>query len=253
MTTVAVFADPPRPGLVLPEVAATAPVTEAEAADLYGAMLRDVVVAADRAGGDLLVAYRPDDLLPDEHVTGTDSEAAVRTVLADALDDPSTARIEVQVGSTPSARVGNAVTHLLREENETSVGVVRPTAPLLTRTLVDGAAMKIRSAPVVLGPATDGRIHYAAFGEPIDFADALAPPALRTLTAGAREAGFDVDFVEMRPVVERGDDLTTLLALLDARRRADRWIPRRTAAVVDDLGLELTADGDGRAVSRTGG
>ncbi|MFB6161215.1 MAG: hypothetical protein ABEJ61_08575 [Haloferacaceae archaeon] len=253
MTTVAVFADPPRPGLVLPELAATAPVSEAEAADLYAAMLRDVLVAADGASGELLVAYRPDELLPDEHVAGTSSEAAVRAVVADALDDPSAARVEVQVGSTPSARVGNAVTHLLREEGATSVGVVAPTAPLLTRTLVDGAAMKLRSSSVVLGPAPAGRVHYAAFAEPIDFTDALAPPALRTLTASARDADLDVDFVEMRPVVERGEDLPTMLAAVDARRRADRRLPRHTAAALDDLGLELATEVDRATVARTTG
>jgi hypothetical protein len=112
--------------------------------------------------------------------------------------------------------------------------------------------MKIRSSSVVLGPAPDGRVHYAAFAEPVDFAAAFDTPALRTLTESARDADLDVDFVEMRPVVERGNDLQTLLATIDARRRADRWVPRHTAAAVDDLGLELAAEGDELRVTRTG-
>lgn len=249
MTTVTVMADPPRPGLALPDLAETAPVSESEAADLYAAMLKDVLVAADAAGGDLLVNYRSDDALD---VAGeTAAEAAVRATAAEALGDLGDVRFEVQVGSTFSARVGNTVTHLLEEEGATSVGVVRPTAPLLTRTLADGAAMKLRSAPVVLGPAPDGRVHYAAFAEPVDFAGAFDPPALRTLTARGRSAGYDVDFVEMRPVVEDADDLATLLAVLGARRLADRALPAHTAAAVDDLGLGLDVDGDRPTVVRT--
>jgi glycosyltransferase A (GT-A) superfamily protein (DUF2064 family) len=240
MTTVTVLADPPRPGLVLPDLPASAPVSEAEAADLYAAMLKDVLVAADAAGGDLLVNYRSDDALD---VAGeTSAEAAVRALAADALGDLEDVRFEVQVGSTFAARVGNTVTHLLDEEGVTSVGVARPTAPLLVRTDVDSASMKLRSAPVVLGPAPGGRVHYAAFTDPVDFAGAFDPPALSTLTARARDAGHDVDFVEMHPVVETGDDLATVLAVLDARGRAGRARPEHLAAAVDDLGLGLAVE-----------
>jgi len=237
MTTVVVLADPPRPGLVLPDLVASAPVSESGAADLYAAMLKDVLVAVDAAGGDLLVNYRSEDALD---VDGeTSAEAAVRAAAADALGDIEDVRFEVQVGSTPDARVGNAVTHLLRDEERTSVGVVRPTTPLLDRTDVDGASMKLRSAPVVLGPAPDGRAHYAALADTVDFDGALDPPALSTLTARARDAGHDVDFVEMRPLVETGRDLATALSILDARGRAGRRRAEHLAAAVDDLGLSI--------------
>lgn len=243
MTIVTVMADPPRPGLVMTELAASTPLTEDEAADLYAAALTDVLIAADGAGGDLLVNYRPDDALD---VGGeTSAEAAVRAVAAAAIGDLSDVRFEVQVGSTFDARVGNTVTHLLREEGATSVGVVRPSAPLLARTVVDDASMKLRSAGVVVGPAPRGRIHYAAFAEPVDFAGAFDPPALTTLIDLARDAGHDVHFVGMRPVLVDGGDLVTLLAVLEARRRADRWVPAHTALAVDDLGLHLTVE-DGR-------
>ncbi|MFB6281034.1 MAG: hypothetical protein ABEH40_03350 [Haloferacaceae archaeon] len=248
MTTLTVLADPPRPGLVLPDLAASAPVSEAEAADLYAAMLKDVLAVADAAGGDLLVNYRSDDALD---IAGeTSAEAAVRAVAADALGDLDDVRFEVQVGSTFAARVGNTVTHLLREEGRTSVGVVRPTAPLLTRTDVDGASMKLRSAPVVLGPAPGGDVHYAAFAEAVDFAGAFDPPALPTLTARARDAGHDVEFVEMHPVVRTGADLATVLAVLAARGRAGRPRPDHLAAAVDDLGLRLAVEDGSSAVVR---
>lgn len=248
MTTLTVLADPPRPGLVLPDLAASSPVSETEAADLYAAMLKDVLVVADAAGGDLLVNYRSDDAL--DVTGGTSAEAAVRAAAADALGDLEEVRFEVQVGSTFDARVGNTVTHLLREEGRDSVGVVRPTAPLLTRTDVDGASMKLRSAPVVLGPAPGGEVHYAAFADPVDFAGAFDPPALTTLTARARDADRDVEFVEMRPVVRTGDDLATVLAVLEARGRAGRARPDHLAAAVDDLGLGLAVADDGPQVVR---
>jgi hypothetical protein len=250
MTTIAVLMDPPRPGLVATDLAATSPLTETEAAEWYAAVCKDVLVAVDRSGGDLLVNYRPDGLLPDEHVAGTASEAAVRTVAASALDDLDGVRFEPQVGSSLAARAGNTVTHLLREEEVTSAAVVEPTAPFLTRPVVDNAAMKLRRSEVVLGPSTRGRVYYAGFTEPIDFTDALADPPLGTLTERGRAEGHDVDFLPVQPVVETGADLFDALPLLHARIESERIVPVHTATVVDELGLRVDYDGTEPRVSR---
>jgi hypothetical protein len=244
VTTLVVPADPPRPGLVLPGLAADAPLSEAEAARLYEACLRDAVAAADAAGGDLVVTYpSADRVAPADD--GTTPEAAVRAAVTPALAAPGDVRFEVQVGSTPSARLGNVVSHLVREEGATSVGYLPPTAYHTPRTVVDGASMKSRSSGVVLGPAPDGRVHYAAFATAdLDFADALAAPALDTLAARATDADVAVDFVESRPRLDRAADLPTLLATVSARRRAGRSVPAHVARAVDDLGLALAAEGD---------
>lgn len=246
MPTIVVPASPPRPGLVLTGLAAEAPVSEAEAARLYEACLRDALSAADVAGGDLIVTYPSADRVGADE-DGTGPEAAVRAAAAPALSAPAEVRFEVQVGSTPSARLGNVVTHLLREEEASSVGYLLPSAYHTPRTVLDGAAMKSRSAGVVLGPASDGRVHYAAFADAsLDFTDSLVPPALDGLAAGAAEAGVATDFVETRPLLERAADLPTLLATVSARRRAGRTVPEHVAGAIDDLGLGLeAADGDG--------
>ena len=251
MPTLVVPADPPRPGHVLPSLARDAPLTEAEAATLYEACLRDAVAAADAAGGDLIVTYpSAERVSPDDD--GTGPEAAVRAAVAPAVADPTAVRFEVQVGSTPSARLGNVVGHLLREAGATSVGYLSSTAYDTPRTVVDGAAMKSRSAELVLGPAPGGRIHYAAFATPaLDFADALAAPALDTLAARAADADATTEFVESRPRLDGPADLPTLLASLSARRRAGRSVPEHVAGAVDDLGLSLDPSGDEVAVVRS--
>jgi hypothetical protein len=243
MTTIAVMVDPPREGLVATELAATSPLTEAESAECYAAMFRDVLVAVERSGGDLLVNYRPDDLLPDDHVTETPAEAAVRAVAASALEDTGDARFEPQVGSSFDARAGNTVTHLLREEGVASVAVVEPTAPFLTRPLIDNAAMKLRRAETVLGPSTRGRRYYAGFTDPVEFTDAFEPPALETLTDRGRGAGHDVDFLPLQPLVETGNDLFDVLPLVNARVDAERIVPANTAAFFDSVGLRVDRDG----------
>lgn len=250
MTVIAVMADPARPGLVLSDLAETSPLTEAEAADLYAAMVKDTMRAVARSGGELLVNFRPDDLLPDEFVTETAAEAEVRALAADALDDVSAARFEPQVGSTPSARAGNTITHLLREEQVTSAAVVNATTPFLTRPGVDQAAMKLRSSEVVLGPGLDGGIYYAGFTDTVDFSDALAAPALETLVDLANDEGYDTDFLPVQPTVETGDDLATLVSLVRARVEAERIVPEFTATFVDDLGLEVDASGGSATVVR---
>ncbi len=246
MATVAVLADPPVDGFVLPELAAGTPLSAADAARLYGAMTVDVCRAVERGGADLLVNYRDPEQVPG----GVDSVALLRDLLDGELEAPGDARFEVQVGETFAGRAGNTVTHLLEREDEATVAVVDPTAVLLGREQIGSASMKLRSSEVVLGPAGGGRVYYAGFAEPVDFAGAYAPPAVATLTDRAREAGLDVDFLPRLPVVETGADLADALATLTARRRAGRRVPRRTAETVDELGLAVEVEA-GLGVTRT--
>ena len=250
MTVVAVLADPPRPGLAFPELAATSPLTGAEAADLYAAVCKDTMRAVARSGGDLLVNYRPDDLLPEEFVTDTAAEAEVRALAADALDDVGAARFEPQVGSDLSARVGNAVTHLLREEGATSTAAVPVTTPLLTRPAVDQAAMKLRRSQVVLGPGNGGDVYYAGFTETVDFTESFSPPVVERIADLAAAEGYETDFLPMQPTLRTGDDLATLVSMLRARVTAERIVPEYTTTLCFELGLELDAGQDGTELVR---
>ncbi|WP_122087942.1 hypothetical protein [Halalkalicoccus subterraneus] len=235
MTTVAVLADPPRPGLVLSKLGETSPLSPEDAADCYEAMLADTCLAVSRSGGELLVNYRPAELLPDEHAA--DPEGEIRTVLDGVLDESP--RMEVQVGSTHAARVGNTITHLLESEDVASAAALSPTAALCFRTHIDSAAMKLRNTPVVLSPSTDGRVAFAGFTESIDFDGAYDPPAVETLAWRAGDAGLETDFLPLLPTVETGADLATVVSLVRARRIADRIVPPNTAAWIEEEGLRV--------------
>ncbi|KAA9409213.1 hypothetical protein ACNO8S_03920 [Haloarcula sp. KBTZ06] len=239
MTTVTVLADPPVEGFVLQDLAGDL-LDDAEAAKLYEAMLLDVCRAVEISGAELLVNYRASEQVPD----GVDPETAVREPVTEALESPGNARFEVQVGSTFAGRVGNTVTHLLNREDVATVAAVEPTAALLNRQLIDSAAMKLRSSGVVLGPAEGGRVYYAGFGEPIDFEDSYATPAVETIGERAADAGLDVDFLPSTPVLETQSDLKTMVPLLRARNRAGRVVPERTMTFFDDLGIRVV-DNDG--------
>jgi len=239
MTVVAVLADPPRPGLALPDLAETTPLSATDAADLYAAALKDTFRAVERSGGDLLVNFRPDDLLPDEHVGDTASEAQLRALAGEALEDVTDARFESQVGSTLSARAGNTATHLLREEGVDSVALARGTAPLLTRTVIDSAAMKLRGNQTVLGPSTRGRTYYAGFTAPVDYEAALEGPELETLVDRANDAGHRVEFLPMHVGVETAADLRDLLPVLWGRIETERVVPEHTATFVHEHGLRV--------------
>lgn len=253
MTVVAVTVDPPREGLVLPELAAASPLTEREAATLYEAMAADAFRAAADSGGDLLVNYRPDDQFPDEHVPeDADAEREVRSLVEDALDEEEVeeARVEVQVGSSKHARVGNTVTHLLENEGASSVAVLEPDAPLVARKHVDSAAMKLRRNPVVLGPSQGGSVYFAGFREPIDFEGAWDVPEIGSVTARGVDAGHDVDFLHEQTRVRTSGDLVSLVAELRARRAAGRFVPAYTAAYVEDLGLHVVEEDGERVLVR---
>ena len=249
MTVVVVLAKPPREGLVATGLAESTPLSTAEAAELYEALFRDAVLAVERSGADLLVNYPVEADLPAEHRTDTPPEAELRTLVADTLGGTGDVRFERQVGSSFGARVGNTVTHLLREEGARSVAVVTPQAPLLSRTIVDSAAMKLRTNEVVLGPSTRGRTYYAGFTEPIDFEGAFEPPNLPTLAARGRDADLDVEFIEPSPSMVDGDDLLDAVPLLRARFAAQRVVPDYTAAFVHETGLDVVVeDGEERVV-----
>ncbi|AFK20479.1 DUF2064 domain-containing protein [Haloferax mediterranei ATCC 33500] len=239
MTVIAVLAEPPRPGLVLSDLAETSPLSEDEAAALYAAMLKDICTAVERSGGDLLVNYRPDDQLPEEFVAEHSAEAEIRSVVADALGGTGDVRFEPQVGSTFAARAGNTVSHLLNEEEVHSVAVARPVVPLLGRTHIDSAAMKLRSTPVVLGPSTEGRVYFSGFREPIDFTDAYETPEIETLAECADDADRNLDYIPMLPVLETGADLATVVPMLRSRVEAERVVPEHTTTFVFDHGLRV--------------
>jgi hypothetical protein len=249
MTTVAVLADAPRPGLVLTDLAETTPLSESEAADCYTAMFRDVCGAIAESGADLLVNYRAADDLPDEFADA-DPEAELREALGGVVSNPASVRFEVQVGETLAGRVGNTVTHLLEEEAVNTAAAVQPTAALLGRQQVDEAAMKLRRSGVTLGPATDGRVYYAGFADPIDFDDAYAAPSVETLTDRALDEGHEVDFLPMLPVVEDGADLAGALTQVRARRRAGRIFPGEFAEFCAEAGLTVVSGTGGLKVVR---
>ncbi len=249
MTVVALLATPPRDGLVATAIAESSPLSVAEAAALYEAQYRDAALAVDRSGGELLVNYPVDGDLPEAFRTDVSPEAELRALVADTLGGTDGVRFERQVGSSFAARAGNTVTHLLREEGADSVAVVTPTAPLLSRTTVDAAAMKLRTTDVVLGPGTNGRTYYAGFTEPIDFDGAFAPPSLPTLAERGQDAGRSVEFIETAPVLETGEDLFDVVPALRARFAAERVVPEYTAAFVHEHGLDVVVeDGDRRLV-----
>ena len=245
MTVLAVLATPPRPGLVLPELAETTPLSEADAAELYEAMLRDTLLAIDRSGGELLVNYLPDDELPEAYRTDIDPAAELRAIAAETLDDVSDVRFEPQVGSTVSARAGNTISHLLETEGVSSAAVVFGTAPLMSRLIVDSAAMKLRTNQVVVGPATDGRSYYAGFSDSIDFTDSFAGIDLQRLTDRAADAGLETEFLQLTPRIESREDLLSFVPLLRARITAERIVPEYTAEFVYDQGIDVVDGDDG--------
>jgi hypothetical protein len=239
MTVIVVLADPPEPGFVFSDIVAETPLSAAEATRLYRAMLLDTCRTARAGGADVLVNYRSSDQVPAD----VDSEAALRDVLAGEMDPLP--RFEVQVGETFAGRVGNTLTHLLEAEDETQVAVTTPAAAVIGRDVVGSLGMTLRSNEVALAPAPDGRVAMAGFTEPIDFEEAYAPPAVETLTDRSRNAGLDVEFLSTMPVVETGADLADTIARIRARRRAERLLPARTAATIEELGLRAAgSDGE---------
>jgi hypothetical protein len=241
MTVGVALVDPPRPGLVLADVVEETPLSPEDGVTLYEAVLADFFEVVTQTNAELLVNYPTPEMLPGD---GGDPEAEIRAVAAQVLDAETLrdVRFEVQVGSTPSARIGNAVTHLLREEDESSALFLEHRTPLLERSDVDQAAIALRRSETVVGPAATGDVYLAGFTQPIDFADVLAGEAVENVVERTVDADGAVDFVRYREVLGDERSLRTVVSLLRARRRADQRVPPHTMAAVDELGLHVEDD-----------
>ncbi len=233
MTTVVVLTELPDEA-VLPDLQPD-PLSSQEAAALYRASLVDVCETIQHGEADLLVNY-PD---PATEPEGADPETALRTVLDEELSSAEDVRYEVQVGESYAGRVGNALTHLLESENELTVGVVEPSVPLLRREHVGTIAMKLRTSDVVLGPTTDGGLYFAGFTQPVDFEGSYTSPAVETMTERAREAGLSVEYLPMLPRIDTPDGFAATVSLVSSRAAADRIVPSRTKACIEEFGLTV--------------
>lgn len=219
----------------------------AEAERLYRASFADVCETVLHGDADLLVNY-PDSAWFDGDV---DPEAELRAVLDTELSDSQDVRYEVQVGDSRSGRIGNALTHLLDTEDERTVAVIEPTVPLFARENVGTLAMKLRTSDVVLGPAESGRVYLAGFCESIDFTDAFAPPATETITDRGLASGLAIEYLPVLPRIDSETGLATTVSLVRSRARANRRVPPRTAAAIDDFDLSVDEDGSVSRLSDT--
>lgn len=248
MPTVAVLADPPLDGEVLPAIVDETPLSADDAAALYGAMLADVCEAVQRGVGELLVNFRPAEQV--------DGDVDPQSRIAGALEDiprPGDVRYEVQVGETKAGRAGNTATHLLDSEGVESVVLLEPTAAFVSRETIGTVAMRLRTRDAVVGPTSAGRTYLSGFSAPVDFENIDAPPTVETVVQHARDADLDIDFTPFLPVIETPADLLSAIPFLRAKVHAGRNVPPRTAQFIADHDLEVVEDdGDLTLVTNDG-
>ncbi|MFB6109956.1 MAG: DUF2064 domain-containing protein [Halodesulfurarchaeum sp.] len=227
MTTVVLVADEPVEGVACGDLVEQTDLTPADGLALYRAVVGDTMATLARSTVDVLVNYPPG------------SEDDLREIAAEAMpaDRFEAVRFEPQVGSDFSAIAGNAITHLIREEERQSATALRPCTPRLARSIVDEAALNLRREDVVLGPADRGQVYLAGFAELIDFADAFEGAPIEELTRRAREADLSVGFVRHRTLLSSASDLGTVRRRIEADRLAGKPVPERLWSVLQDRDL----------------
>lgn len=232
MTVHVLFTAPPRAGAALPELVGTGQIDADGARTLAEAMLKDTADAVGASAGDLLVNHPPGS--PDAESRAAPG-AELRQLLADAVADPDSVRVEPQVGDSPPARIENACRHLLGEDDVASVALLDGRAPTLDRTVLDGAGMKLRRSDVVVGPAPNGQVAYVGLSEAFDLEGLDWPFALEPFVERAAAEGLAVDFLALQPRVGDRHGLETVAALIAARRRVARRVPEHTASALQSL------------------
>lgn len=241
MTVVVLVADAPVEGVACEELVAETPLSESDGVALYRAVLKDVFATLADSTIDPLVNYPGPDDLPADAAPAEDPEAILRGLAASVVepDRLSDFRFEVQIGSNFSAKAGNAITHLLEDEERTSASALRPCVPRLVRSVVDEAAIKLRRNDVVLGPAGDGEVYFAGFQDTIDFTDVFEEKALESVAGRAGDQGLTVDFARPREVLDSARSLRTVVTRLRAEMLAGNPVPEHTWAFIEDRGLRV--------------
>jgi len=248
MTTVVLLPDPPVEGQACESLVEETALSPADGLALYRAMLGDVLETLERSTIDVLVNYPTAEDLPSG--SDIDPETELREIAATAMgpDRFEDVRFEPQVGSDFSAKAGNAITHLLREEGVQSAAALRPCVPRLIRSIVDEGALKLRRADVVLGPAPRGEVYYAGFSDLIDFEGAFADRPVETLTRRAREEDLTVDFLRQRTLLDQPADLVGVVTRLQADVLAGDPVPERLWETIQEREIAVR---DGAIVSGT--
>lgn len=241
MTVVVLMADAPVEGVACRQLVEETPLSESDGVELYRAVLTDIFGTLAESTVDVLVNFPAPDDIP-EGVTLDEQPEATLRALAGTVVDPERLddfRFEVQVGSNFSAKAGNAITHLLRDEEYHSAAVLRPCVPRLVRSVVDEAAIKLRRNDVVLGAAGDGELYYAGFTDLIDFTDVFEENAVEEVSGRAGEEGLTVDFARDMDVLHSARDLRTIVTRLRAEVLAGKAVPEHLWTFIEETGLRV--------------
>ncbi|MCB9535904.1 MAG: TIGR04282 family arsenosugar biosynthesis glycosyltransferase [Myxococcales bacterium] len=215
MNRLMVFAKAPTPGRVKTRL--QPPLTPAQAAELHGAFVRDVVARHDRADRTLTV-WRAGD-----------------------LDHPLWADLGVPLATQAAGDLGARMAAAFAAEltGDARVVVLGTDSPTLPPALVDAAFAALDDVPCVVGPACDGGYYLlgARGAVPPVFAglpwgtDDVLP---RTLAA-LNDAGIPHRLLPFWYDVDRPADLALLRAHLPALAASGVPPPRHTMRALEHL------------------
>lgn len=203
----------------------------------YAASVADVLAEATRSSGEVLVYYRAE-------AATDDGETTVRDRLESEGLAVDRLRFEPQVGSTRGERMLNAVSHLLEREGNDAVGWLEPTAPLIERGILDGAAMALRRHDVIVAPSNGGSVAFVGFSrsvgtEAIDAESLPDDPGTVSIAAVAADAGLSVGFRPFIPRIDHPDGRVSTRAIATAKQLTGHRAPTRTSAVLAEDGDQV--------------
>lgn len=188
-----------------------------EAESVFWAAIADAVAAAAEGGGPMVVY---------------DADAT----LEGKGNVPDWLGTEYPVISGSAVAFSDVPGELARRHGEASVALVAGTCPLLGRRHVDAGAMRLRRNGVVIGADQTADWYY--LGTSAELAASVDPTARpRELATWGTEAGADVDFMPMLPVVRDADSLAVIEELLAAHAVARTAAAPTTRATLERLGI----------------
>ncbi|RMG32121.1 MAG: glycosyltransferase [Planctomycetota bacterium] len=212
-TLLGIFAKYPRPGTVKTRLARR--IGAPAAAELYEAMLRDVVDRCATVGNRRVMAFACG---AEDRSTATEYFRAIAPAYT----------LWEQIGTTLGARMRMFFdTHLGGTEGARRVVLIGSDAPWVTPALIEQAFARLQHRDCVIGPAADGGYYLIGLSTscPEAFSDAIPWSGSRVLAATVEALQRNGRRLELLPLgfdVDTTESLDVLAGLIAAGRTAQR-------------------------------
>lgn len=236
MTAIGILGLPPDSASIVSNLRDTTALEIEQIQSLVAGVTQDTARAAFESGGEPLVVVPKD---PGAGIIPNGSPD-VRTYLESILEPvvPENDSIQwYEHDAAPGRSLNTVLDGLAEVSNAASVAVIAPLTPFVQRRHVDTAAMRLRSADLVVGPATDGCGYFIGRHRDRAGADWSGTADLDGVVSAAQDTGEEVDWLPILPSIGQQSPMEPLRSILQLAAVAEKPVAPATRSWLSAVDL----------------